>query len=338
MKKLTIYGMALLSAAMLACTGGKTGSSDGSDADSTSVATDSLTASDGIDAGVSRLMGLRATMPPAPLYVRASPEEGEVVEVVYWTTAAGEDESAELQESWQIQELVRKNVNHYTKMLNGQGQLCDVTFDKEAEGSDEDVAMLRSPQHAMKGLKFKFNNPKDFAALKDDGYCLSTFWLLPDGYLANRTMLKVRHAPGEPVAYGVMLPDDLVKKMEEKYGMKAEHAGFTADVGNDYKVGYIQFKPKGEKCLAVELLVKGDEVWSYSEEAQFIEDENVFTWHVDDDGTYYPNSYDAAFEGPEGLELLFIHYAPESVGFGWMTLEGDKLVPHEVGGYYSYPE
>ena len=335
MGKTTVLGMMFLAAAMAACTGNATKGSAEADSDAVAAMTDSVPENFEFEA-IERMAGLPTSVPPVPLYVRTSPEEGQVVEVVYWTplNKPAADSDPEYLASWQIQDRMRQQKNQYTKVMGEDGLLLDVTFVEDVTSEDADNAMLRSPQNPMQGLKFKFNNPKDLKKLQGDGYCYKLLWLLADEYLNPRTRLTVKtvsesqHKP---------LPTDVVKAMETKYGMKADRSALTATIGNDYKTGFIQFKPKGKQCLAVELLMCGEDIWSYSDEAQYFEGEG-FTWHVDDDGEYYPNIYDVAFVGPDGIELLYMHLSAESTGFGWMTIKGDKLVQHEVGGYYNYPE
>jgi hypothetical protein len=50
------------------------------------------------------------------------------------------------------------------------------------------------------------------------------------------------------------------------------------------------------------------------------------SWNADDDGMYIPNDIIAAFEGPKGLELCYIHGAPESFEIGMIYLLDGKLV------------
>ncbi len=335
MGKTTVLGTMFLAAAMVACTGNTTKGGGEADSDSVVAITDSLPENSELEA-VERMAGLPTSVPPVPLYVRTNPEDGQVVEVVYWTSLdkPSADDGPEYQESWRIQERMRQQKNSYTKVIGKDDQLCDVTFVEDVKSKNADNAMLRSPQNPMQGLKFKFNNPKDLKKLQEDGYCFTMLWLLADEYVNSRTQLAVKRSSE---LQRKPLPADVVKKMEEKYGMKADRSALTTTIGQDYQTGFIQFKPKGKQCIAVEVLMCGDDIWSYSDEAQYFEGDG-FTWHVDDDGEYYPNIYDAAFIGPDGIELLYMHFSAESTGFGWMTIKGDKLVQHEVGGYYNYPE
>lgn len=335
MKTLTVYGTIFLAAVMMSCTGQKTNGSRGNDSDSVVNTADTVPEDFEFEA-VERLAGLQTAMPPVPLYVRSGLNDEEpIVQVVYWISVekpSMDNDSASI-ESWKVQKALRENRTHYTQVIGRNDKLYGVKYVGDATSPDNEYGSLASMNHPQMGLKFKFDDPTAFAKTAEDGFMNELYWLLPDEYLNHREMLKItpikrdEHKP---------LPADVVKKMEAKYGMKAERTSLTARIGDDYAAGFIQFAPKEKKCLAVEVLVCGDEVWSYSEEAQYFEQENAFSWHVDDDGEYFGNSYDAAFIGPDGIELLYMHYAPESADFGWMTIKGNKLVQHEVNGYYIW--
>lgn len=335
MKKLSLYGMVFLAAALTACAGNTTPRGGENDSDSVMAAKDSMPEGSELEA-VERLAGLQTTMAPVPLYTRSSEESGgEIVQVVYWTTLekSTDDDDPERHESWAVQEALRTQVQHYTKVLGLDGKFYGVKYVGEAKSPDNSYGSLASMQHPQMGLKFKIDDPAAFVRASGDTYMNGLHWLLSDAYLNNREMLKVKSFDWDERK---PLPANLVKKMEEKYGMKAQRTGLTTRIGEDYLTGFIQFAPKGKKCLAVEVLACGDEVWSYSDEAQYFEDENLFTWHVDDEGEYYANSYDAAFIGPDGIELLYTHWAAESAEFGWITIKGDQLVRHVISAYYIW--
>lgn len=325
--------MACFVATIVACTGNKT--NGGGNADSDSVVVDSIPENSEFEA-VDRLAGLQTTMPPVPLYVRSGiDDERDIIQVVYWASLEepSSDDGASYMDAWKVQNALRQNKTHYTKVMGGDDKLYEVKCVGEVKSPDNEYGSLASSRHPQMGLLFQFDDPDAFAKTAEDGYMNMLHWLLPDDYLSHRELLKVKSIKWNERK---PLPADVVKKMEAKYGMKAERTSLTARIGDDYVTGFIQFLPQGKKCLAVEVLVCGDEVWSYSEEAQYFEDEHVFSWHVDDGGEYFGNSYDAAFIGPDGIELLYTHFSPESADFGWMTIKGDTLVQHEVTGYYIW--
>lgn len=320
-----------LTAALVACTGNTT--QGGGEADSDSVVanmTDSVPEGVELEA-VERMAGLQTTMPPVPLYVRMSPDEGEVVQVVYWTGVdePDKDNGADFYESWRVQNALRQNKEHYTKVLGMTPELGDAKALDEVLTDENDLGMLRSPLHPMEGMKVKLANNRVLGDHLSDGYCFTTLWLLSDEYLEHRERLPLKHVKKA-------MPANIVAQMEQKYGVKAVRSALTNEMG-DYRTGFIQFQPKGEVELAVELLMCGDDVWVWENEGRFDPDDTS-VWNVDDGGDYLPNCYDGAFVGPDGIELLFTHNAPESTAMGWMTIKGDKLVEHEIIGYYNYPE
>lgn len=335
MKQPTIFGIMFLLAAMMACTGNATKGGGEKDSDSIVGVTDSVPKGFEFEA-VEWLAGLQTPMTPVPLYIRCSEEQmGEIVQVVYWASLEKplKEDSPELHESWAVQEAVRTYVHHYTQVLGSDGEFYGVKYVGEVKSPNNDYGSLASPLHPQMGLRFKLDDPAAFAKAAGDTYMNGLHWLLPDDYLSHREMLKVKSFAWDERK---PLSADVVKKMEEKYGMKAKRTALTTRIGDDYLTGFIQFAPQGKKCLAVEVLVCGEEVWSYSEEAQYFGGENAFSWHVDDDGEYFGNNYDAAFIGPDGIELLYTHFSPESADFGWMTIKGETLVRHEVSGYYMW--
>ena len=322
MKKATLL-LALATAALTACTGNKTTATNATEADTTQ--TNATAESTELQ------IGIQSDVPPIPFYMI----DGENAQVAYWTEMELWEEADEaLRTSWAVQNAVHQHPERYTKILGSDNTLYDATFKEEILGDSlhpADVGMLRNKWHKMQGLKY---DVKDLKRLNRNGY-RSLAWLLADDYLADRKMLNVKH--GAELGGSNPLPADIIQKMEAKYKGKADRSEITAHIGDKYTAGFIQFKPQGETCLAVEVVTDGEHIWSYSESAEFYDGE--FSWHVDDGGEYFGNSVDAAFEGPNGLELLFTHYAPESVGCGWLTTQGKTLLRnYEIAGYYNYPE
>jgi len=332
MNKFSVYGMAFLTAGVMVCSGCGTKTDGGSETDSDSI----VTTTDSVPEGFSfeaedGLAGLQTAMPPVPLYVRISPEEGKVVQVVYWTelTELNEDDGPVRIEAWKVQNAFRENRKHYTKVLGMTQILGAATVLEEVKTEAGDVGMLRSPSHPMEGVKVELADYGVLGEHLSDGYCYTTLWLLADEYLENRERLTVKRVKKA-------MPADVVARMEKKYGVKSVRSEVTNEMG-DYRTGFIQFQPKGEVELAVELLMCGDSVWVLENEGH-ADPEDTSVWNVDDGGEYLPNSYDGAFVGPDGIELLFTHNAPESTAMGWMTIKGEKLVEHEIAGYYNFPE
>lgn len=335
MEKLFVYGMVFLAAGMVACTGNtaKGGGEAGSDSVVGNVA-DSV--SEGFEfEAVERVGGLQVELPPVPLYLRSNGAGGlEIAQVVYWVgqEKPSSDDAPEYVESWTVQDKMCAQPGSYTKVMGGDGRLYGVKYVGEAKAPDNEFGSLASLQHPQSGLKYQLDDAKAFAKSGGDDYMMGLYWLFPDSYLNSREQLTVKtQAEGtrKPLAA------DVVKKMEAKFGMQAARSQQTARIGDDYVAGFVQFKPKGEKVLAVEVLLSGDEVWTLEQWGEVDPDE-MSVWHVDDGGEYFGNGYDAAFVGPDGPELLYTHFSPESADFGWMTIKGGKLEQHKVGGYYVW--
>jgi hypothetical protein len=163
-----------------------------------------------------------------------------------------------------------------------------------------------------------------------------------DEYLQSRKVLKITDVSNKS------MPQDVVKKMEKKYSMKTERSTMSYNIEGGYVCGAIQFKgeyknaPKfpGEdnvevkKALALEVLAKGDSVWVLEQIGTVFPGEGP-TWNADDGGEYFPNSILAAFEGPKGLELCYLHGAPESIEVGMLYPRGEKLEEQMYECYHA---
>ena len=129
------------------------------------------------------------------------------------------------------------------------------------------------------------------------------------------------------------LPEDVVKQLEQQYGMKSNRSTMVSKFGDRYTYGILQFHPKDEKVTALEVILDGDEVYSYSVEGIYNEEETSI-WNVDDEGEYFASYILAAFEGEDGPEFYFQRYAPESCTTGVMALRGGKLLRETYAAYY----
>ena len=128
--------------------------------------------------------------------------------------------------------------------------------------------------------------------------------------------------------------------------MKAVHSIANYIIGDRYTYGVLQFEgeyknstkkkedPNEKSALALEIITDGDKIYSYPVEGWY-DPEYGPTWHADDGGEYYPSNIAAAFEGPQGVEFCYIHWAPESATTGLMTLNNGKLDLQEYAVYHS---
>ena len=127
--------------------------------------------------------------------------------------------------------------------------------------------------------------------------------------------------------------------------MKAERSYKTYTIGDRYTMGAIEFKgeyknapkdkydPDRKFALALELLIDGDSICKL-ENLGYYDEEWGSSWNADADG-YIPNSIEAAFEGPKGLELCYTHSAPESFVIGMLFPRGNQLVELEYECFHT---
>ena len=165
-----------------------------------------------------------------------------------------------------------------------------------------------------------------------------------DSYLKSRKRLEIKSLRKEDYNYPE-LPADVVKQLEEQYGMKAERSYMTCSIGDRYTMGAIEFKgeyknapkdqydPDRKFALALELLIDGDSICKL-ENLGYYDEEWGSSWNADADG-YIPNSIEAAFEGPKGLELCYTHSAPESFVIGMLFPRGNQLVELEYECFHT---
>ena len=139
------------------------------------------------------------------------------------------------------------------------------------------------------------------------------------------------------------LPKSVISQLEQEYGMKCQRSEAVCRYNDRYTYGVLQFKGvyKKEKrydneyeiALALEVLVDGDKIYSYPVEGAIYD--GMPTWNVDDEGEYISSSFPAAFQGPNGPELCFIHWAPESCTVGLFLIRNGKLERIVYEGYHS---
>lgn len=251
------------------------------------------------------------------------------MQVVFWISIAKPDEP---NANWDLQQRTRRIASQYTKLLLPNGKFADVKFigeqTKNPDGGDLEVFALHHDYAPSAGLNYAFENKKDAKAIKYGGTMLV---LVTDEYLESHKMLAVKDLSSRQKK----MPTTVVKKLEEQYGMKALRSIVTSELDGGYSFGSVQFKPKGGKVLALQVLACGDSVYSIEEWGQYDKTEGP-TWNVDDGGEYIPSHILAAFEGPKGIDICFIHGAPESTVTGWMTLRDGQFESFEMGMFYNY--
>ncbi|MBQ7420501.1 MAG: hypothetical protein IJV17_07195 [Prevotella sp.] len=330
MKKLII-----LAICMMAMTIGCKNKGQTADADADSTVVDSV------------LAELNDTTPLPMFLYYMNPQ---YMQTVYWTDIKepkkDEDNANyfnEIHTSWSLQDMSRRNAADYTKMLVGE-KWVDIKYIGEVLKNPDGEEMYGGELHSRTsipspGLKYALVNSKD--ALKKD-YNYGEFYLIVhQDYLTSRKMLKCEYLQSEKP-----LPQTVIKKMEQKYNMKAKHSQLCAKIDGRYSQGYIQFigeyknAPKDnnrdyKKALALEVIVKGDSIFTEEVIGYYDEESKTCTWNADDGGDYCSVGIHAAFEGPQGLEICYERGAPESRTVGIWFLRNGEIINQQYECYHA---
>ena len=249
----------------------------------------------------------------------------------------------EAHQAWEIQEQFRRNASKYTKLIVDGTQTRDVKYVDEImlnpDGEQIFPGELHSrPQIPSAGARFALQGEPKMNMDEVPGSVVVT-----DSYLASHKLLKIQPASTDEE---VPLPAAVIKKMEEKYGMQATQSKKVYIIGDRYTYGVMQFEgeyknstrkkynPDEKSALALEIIIDGDKVYSYPVEGWY-DPEFGCTWNADDGGEYFPSNIVAAFEGPQGVEFCYLHWAPESATTGTMLLSNGKLDRQEYAVYHS---
>ena len=286
---------------------------------------------------------------PLPMFLIGS--DGKYKQMLYWTNIEEPQRSKDDEDyfdvwhkSWELQEMFRRNAGQYTNLLSEKGVLKVKFVDevlKDPDGNTPSIGEI----HGHEGIpslcaRFDFVNPKD----KDDNDPDWGLVIATDSYLNSRKRLDVKLCQGDDYEYP-KLPADIVKQLEKRYDMKALKSHQTCTIGDSCFMGAVEFKgeyknaPKDKydadrkSALAVEVLVDGGTLYVL-EQIGYYDPEYGGAWNADADG-YIPNTIEAAFEGPKGLELCYTHGAPESFCVGMLFPREGKLIEMEYECYHS---
>ena len=286
---------------------------------------------------------------PLPMFLIG--DDGKYMQMLYWARVEepqkGDDDDDWFEIShkrWERQEMFRRNAAQYTNLLAEKGVVKVKFIDEVLKDPDGDTPSI-GEIHGREGIpslcaRFGFVNPKQKVDDSNWGLVIAT-----DSYLNTRKRLDVKSSQGSDYNYP-KLPADIVKQLETKYGMKAQTSQKTCTIGDRYTMGAIEFKgeyknaPKDPNdsdrkfALALEVLIDSGKVSCVLEQLGYYDDEYGSAWNADADG-YIPNSIEAAFEGPKGLELCYAHGAPESFCIGMLFPRDGKLIEMEYECYHA---
>jgi hypothetical protein len=272
------------------------------------------------------------------------------IQMMYWTeadhpevspTEADEEWAEESIRSWQLQDRLRLNAEKYTHLLWNDTVTLNMKFvDEQVISPDSgrlDVGQLHNEWMMAAGLRYaldshaKIRNGQGEDADEGAGMVVA----VTDGYLAThkrlaRSATELARSEACPTAE---LPADVVKQLEQQYGMRANRSKMVSKFGDRYVYGVLQFHPKDEKVTALEVITDGEAVYSYSVEGNY-DEEDISVWNVDDEGEYFASNILAAFEGKDGPEFYFQRYAPESCTTGVMAVRNGRLLRETYASYY----
>ena len=211
---------------------------------------------------------------PLPMFLIGG--DGKYMHMLYWAnieeTQKTEDNAEYFdvwRRVWEQQEMFRRNAAQYTNLLTANG-IVKVRFVdevlKDPDGNTPSIGEIHGREEIPAlCARFEYVNPKDNDSVEQEwGMVIAT-----DSYLKSRKRLEVKSLRTEDYNYPE-LPADVVKKLEEQYGMKAERSYKTYTIGDRYTMGAIEFKGEYQKAtkekyapdrkcaLALELLRDGE--------------------------------------------------------------------------------
>ena len=235
---------------------------------------------------------------------------------------------------WKEQDMLLRNADKYNRMYITKDKFVNVKFLEERyinpDGEPYGVGQLHCATMPSAGLRYAFADPNEKLKAQEWGVL---YTLVADEYLQTRTILPIKENSWSSTRSDKPFPAAVVKQLEEEYGMKTQRSHIAAFLGDRYKYGTVQFKPKNDKAIALEVITDGDNVYSFPVEGYY-EPGYGPTWNVDDEGIYLPSGVTMAFEGPDGPELCYIHHAPESCTTGHLYIRDGKLVKEDQSCYY----
>ena len=265
--------------------------------------------------------------------------------VLYWTDVKEPKKSKdngdwfdEMYKKWALQEILRRNAEQYTNLLVGNDVIKMKYVDeilKDPDGNTPSIGQIHGRKDipslcARFGVVDAKNKKK-----AENGVVLVT-----DEYLETHKKLSVKSMEGN----SRKMPSNIVKILEQKYGMSVSRSVLVATIGDKYSWGAVQFKGeykkaskgKGEDadraCLALNVLTDGKNVWTTEEIGYYVSD-NEMGWNVDDEGEYIPCEIAAAFEGSKGIELCYTHGAPESYEVGVFYQRNNEMIQNTYDIY-----
>ena len=270
---------------------------------------------------------------PLPMFLIG--EDGKYMQMLYWTDV---EEPQKTEDNAEYFDDYHKRWELAGDKIIKLKYIDEVL--KDPDGNKPSIGQIHG-REGIPSLSARFSLVVPKKADEDTGWGSV---IVTDSYLLSRRMLSVKSCAENGYEYK-KLPDDIVKKLEKEYGMKATNSAKIAIIDNRYIHGTVEFEgeyknaPKDpydadrKSALALELLVDSGKIYKL-EKLGYYSPEYGSSWNADADG-YIPNGIVAAFEGPKGLELCYTHGAPESYCVGMIYLRDGKLIEHEYEMYQT---
>ena len=281
-----------------------------------------------------------------PMFLLAS--NNGMRQMVYWCDTAEPVRNEDNEEffdiehqEWALQEALRRNASQYTKLIVNYTQTRDVKYVDEILLDPDGEKLFTGELHnsdliPSPGARFALVGGQP---LNEDD---PSIVVVTGSYLATHKPMEIK-----PVSDGELLPlpPTVIKKLEDTYGMKVERSILSYKIGDRYLCGALQFQGEYKKpgvtldhqlALALEVFIDNDNdnIYAYPVEGWYLPDEGP-TWNAEDGGEYYPSIIVAAFEGPQGPECCFIHWAPESATTGMFLLRNNKVECEKYTVYHT---
>lgn len=329
---LTIIACFIAAISFAACKGNSTNgtSGEGGDSTKTTVQADStITEEEGI---VDELPIDENSLPYAFLYC----EKGEG-KVYYWSQI----EPTEYDKPDKEQMLIRQHKDEYNVAVRSDF-ILDVTYKEEIVPTHDEEDWTRENTIGMigatiteAGLVYRFTKPQVAKRAMGD-WEQGFFVLTSKENLNEHPLVHYEYIEGVNDYEYRSLPSNVVKQMEQKYGLKCTRSSMVASIGEDITYGVMQFEPKGEHVLGLEVLVQKGNIYTAESKGYYDAGTGEFGWNVDDEGEYYSSNIVAVVENGNFPIIFTTRGAPESLTTGWMTVKDGKILRHIQEMYYIY--
>lgn len=263
-------------------------------------------------------------------------EGGGLGKVLYWSNIERKYDADPDKE----QMLIRQHKTEYNAAISDDN-IFDVTFKEEILPVENEEDWTKGVTIGMigatieeAGLVYRFAKPQ---AVKralgdwDEGF----FVLTSKAHLDEHPLVHFEYVEGVNDNYRP-LPANVIKQMEQKYGLKSTRSAMVASIGEDITYGVMQFEPKGEHVLGLEVLIQKGNVYVAESQGYYDAGTGEFGWNVDDEGEYYASGIVAVVENGDFPIIFTTRGAPESLTTGWMTVKDGKIVRHTQEMYYMY--